>query len=126
MLLLLMLSLVLGDSAFMTGSLETAKKQAETDGKYILVDVYTDWCGPCKMMDRTTFRNPATVELLKKVVALKVDGEKAEGPELATRYQVGGYPCFLILDAKGKVVDKRMGYMPAQEFNAWLASKANL
>lgn len=126
MILVLMMSLVFGDSTFMTGSLETAKKKAEADGKLIFVDVYTDWCGPCKMMDRTTFRDPATVELLKKVVALKVDGEKAEGPELVTRYEVGGFPCFLILDAKGKLVDKRMGYMQAQEFNAWLASKARL
>ncbi len=126
MVLCLMVCLLWGESGFMTGTLETAQKQAETGSKFILVDVYTEWCGPCKLMERTTFRDPGTQELLKRVVALKVDGEKGQGPELVNRYQVAGFPCFLILDAKGQVVDKRMGYMPAHEFNAWLANKAKL
>lgn len=126
MVLVLMMSFLWGESAFMTDTLEKAQQQAQADNKYILVDVYTDWCGPCKLMDRTTFRDPATLALLKRVVALKVNGEKAQGPELVTRYQVPGFPCFLILDGKGQVVDKRMGYMPAHEFNAWLATKAKL
>ncbi|HEU0136308.1 MAG TPA: thioredoxin family protein, partial [Flavobacterium sp.] len=26
--------------------------------KPIFMDVYTDWCGPCKMLDKNTFNNP--------------------------------------------------------------------
>ena len=31
--------------------------EAQKKTKKILVDVYTDWCGPCKLMDKKTFQN---------------------------------------------------------------------
>jgi len=34
--------------------------------KKILIDVYTDWCGWCKRMDESTFKNPKVVEYLNK------------------------------------------------------------
>jgi thiol:disulfide interchange protein len=36
---------------------QALEAQKETPKK-ILVDVYTDWCGPCKLMDKKTFQNP--------------------------------------------------------------------
>ena len=37
---------------------EQAVKAQEENPKKILMDVYTDWCGPCKLMDKKTFQNP--------------------------------------------------------------------
>lgn len=34
--------------------------------KKIFIDVYTDWCGWCKVMDKSTFPNPVIVKLLNK------------------------------------------------------------
>ena len=44
---------------------EVAKIKAENpnDDKAIFVDVYTDWCGWCKRMDATTFRDKKVQEI---------------------------------------------------------------
>ena len=39
-------------------SFEKAIKAQKENPKKILMDVYTDWCGPCKLMDKKTFQNP--------------------------------------------------------------------
>src|SRR5688500_6392596 len=32
-----------------------ALKQADKEGKLLMIDVYTEWCGPCKLLDKDTF-----------------------------------------------------------------------
>ena len=34
--------------------------------KKIMMDVYTNWCGPCKMLDKNTFHNKDVVEYVNK------------------------------------------------------------
>src|ERR1044072_2926152 len=38
-------------------SWEQVKQKAKAENKYIFIDVFTTWCGPCKMMDKTVFIN---------------------------------------------------------------------
>lgn len=50
-------------------TMEEAVKQSEKDGKSakkIFVDIYTDWCGWCKVMDRETFADPSVAKLMSK------------------------------------------------------------
>ncbi len=57
---------------------EVETKMAEEPRK-VLVDVYTKWCGPCKMMNKTTFMDPTVVGYVNEnYYAIKFD---AEGPE---------------------------------------------
>jgi len=51
----------------------------DTMQKKILVDVYTDWCGWCKVMDRETFADSAVVEYIKEhFYAVKLNAEQKD------------------------------------------------
>jgi thioredoxin len=92
-------------------TLEKAKKEALKSGKLIFIDAYTDWCGPCKRMAATSFKDQAVGDLFNKnFVNLKIEMEKsAEGPEIARRYGVKAYPTLIIIDGTGRVVKQTIG-----------------
>lgn len=58
-------------------SFEEAVKKSETQKRKIFIDVYTDWCGWCKVMDKNTFTDPKIARLLnEEFYAVKFDAEQ--------------------------------------------------
>jgi tetratricopeptide (TPR) repeat protein len=49
-------------------------------------------------------------DALKEVVFVNMDCEKGEGPEIAKKYGVNGYPTFLMVNHEGTVTDGWIGY----------------
>ena len=67
-------------------SIEEAAALAQKDGKKILVDVYTDWCGWCKRMDKATYQNTEVVAYLNENFhAVKFNAEQKEDVVLRGR-----------------------------------------
>ncbi|XOV68148.1 MAG: thioredoxin family protein [Fluviicola sp.] len=97
--------------SFKKKSFEEAKQEAKKSGKLIFIDAYTDWCGPCKRMAATSFKDPKVGDLFNKnFINLKVEMEKdADGPELARKYRVVAYPTLLIVDGNGKLIKQAVG-----------------
>src|ERR1700761_1480172 len=88
-----------------------ALKQAAQQNKYIFVDAYASWCGPCKMLKATTFKNARVAEFYNaNFVNLAMDMEKGRGPELARLWRMEAYPTLIIFDQKGKPVLGSEGY----------------
>ncbi len=56
--------------------------------------------------------------LAKKFVAVKLDAEKGEGPELAKKYGVRGFPTIVFLDQQGEEIDRLVGFRPPDKFIA--------
>jgi thioredoxin-related protein len=56
---------------------EQAVEKNKIDKRKIFVDVYTDWCGWCKVMDKNTFADPVVAKLLnEKFYPVKFDAEQ--------------------------------------------------
>jgi thiol-disulfide isomerase/thioredoxin len=110
-------------------SFEAASKLAAQTGKIVLVDFYTTWCGPCKMLDKTTWTDPAVIQLLEqKTVALRIDAEKEVA--LSKRYKIEAYPSVLLIKPDGTEIDRLVGYREPKafmaDFNAALAGKDSI
>ncbi len=60
-------------------SFEEAVEANETNPKKFIVDVYTNWCGWCKRMDASTFKNPVVVQYINKYFhAVKLNAERMD------------------------------------------------
>jgi len=90
--------------------------QAKEQNKYVFVDFFTTWCGPCKRMDKVTYVDPDVVTFLDTTVPARYDCEKGYGETLAKKYKVLAYPTLMLLDAEGKEIDRHVGYLDPPEF----------
>lgn len=96
---------------FEHGSFAAACAKAKAENKLVFIDFYTAWCGPCKHMANTVFKQDNVGQFFNAgFVSLKIDGEKGEGKALVAKYKIQYYPTFLFLDDKGAVYNKGVGY----------------
>lgn len=91
---------------------ETHQTEWVFEGKRpAVIDFYTTWCGPCKMMA------PIVEEMAKayagKVDFYKVDIDKEQ--ELAQTFGIQSIPTFLFIPVNGKPT-MQMGAMPKETF----------
>ena len=103
------------------GPMAKVLEDAKAQGRPILVDFFTTWCGPCKWMDKEVFGHATVAEFANaNYVVYKIDAEKGEGPELAKKYAVEGYPTFVLLDSAGEEVDRQVGSSPREDFLGYM------
>lgn len=122
---------------------EALAKQKETPKKIIL-DVYTKWCGPCKMMEKKTFNNPDVAAYINAhYYAVKFN---AEGNETINYYGntfenpnydetrkgrnsthqftqflgVRGYPTTVFISETGDLITPVVGYLKPQQLEMYL------
>ena len=85
---------------------------AKKTNKKIFVDAYATWCGPCKQLQKTTFKDAkAAAYYNKNFINFTIDIEKGEGPNLAQKWKVEALPTLLILDENGKIIANHIGYV---------------
>ena len=125
--------------------LEEAVELQKKNPKKIMIDVYTEWCGPCKMLDKNTFQNKDVADYVNKYYyavkfnaegnedidfkgnSFKNPGYKADNAkrrntqhQLATYYSITSYPTILILDEKAEFLSPVIGYKTPQQLELFL------
>ncbi|MCF8232846.1 MAG: DUF255 domain-containing protein [Bacteroidales bacterium] len=118
-------------------SISEALEKNKENPKKIFVDVYTDWCGWCKKMDKTTFREPEVVEVMNKYFyPVKFDAESAKPVEFNGKvykntkpdkrrhaHQLASallrnklsYPSYVLLDGNNNGLTVLKGYMKKKQ-----------
>jgi thioredoxin-related protein len=128
----------------MNEALAAQKKQP----KKILMDAYTTWCGPCKMMDQKTFTNKDVVNYVNKhFYAVKFNAEGTEeikykdfnytNPNydpnrkgrnsqhfFANALKITGYPSLVFFDEDSNVIAPIMGYRTPEQLEIFLKMMA--
>jgi len=124
----------------MNEALEAQKKQP----KKILMDAYTTWCGPCKLMDQRTFTNKDVVDYVNEYYyAVKFNAEGTEevtyrdfiytnpnyDPDrkgrnsqhfFANALKISGYPSLVFFDENSNVITPVVGYRTPEQLEIYL------
>jgi len=126
-------------------SLEEALEAQKTAPKKIFIDAYTVWCGPCKMLDRNTFKNEDVVKYINKnyyAVKFNAQGDEevtykgktysnpgSDPAEAKTRnanhqlsrvFGIRAFPTLVFLDEQSNVLAPIVGYKDAQGLELYL------
>lgn len=87
---------------------DNLQELVKSAGKPVLVDMYAEWCGPCKMI------SPIIDDLIKeyegKVEIIKVNVD--ENPVSAADFNVRSIPTLLVFDKLGELKKKQSGAIP--------------
>jgi thioredoxin-related protein len=126
-------------------TIEEAVELQKKEPKKIIMDVYTNWCGPCKMLDKNTFHNSDVVDYINEhYYAVKFNAEgnstvtfndktftnpnfdetkvnRRNGVHQFTRYlKVRSYPTMVFFDEETNYITPVVGYLKPRQLELYL------
>ena len=125
-------------------TIEEVTVAMEKEPRNVMIDVYTSWCGPCKMMMANTFTNKNLINYVNKnYYAVKLNAEAPDpivflgkiytNPtydpnkrgrngvhELSRYFKVSAYPTIVYLDEEMKIITANSGYKQPQQLEVML------
>lgn len=107
------------------------QQKAKAEHKFIFMDCYTTWCGPCRYMSKTIFPQKVVGDAMNdKFIAVKMqlDTSATDNDEvkkmytlahsIATNYKVNVYPTYLFFNEDAMLVHRAVGSSEADAFIA--------
>lgn len=110
-------------------SLTEVKTVAKKERKYIFLDIYATWCGPCKMMEKSVYSTDSVGQVFNKnFISVKVQMDRTKKDDQAVKswypdaerigqqYKITAYPTFLFFSPDGELVLRGSGYQSVENF----------
>ena len=108
---------------------QTIQNRAKAEHKYVFVDCYTTWCGPCRMMDKEVYVNDTIGRFMNEhflSVKLQMDSTPRDRQNIRYwypiarsfegTYSVNAYPSYLFFSPEGQIVHKEVGEKSVEQF----------
>lgn len=111
---------------------EDGLKQARAEDKPVFIDFSTSWCGWCKKMNKTTFKEGVILDMLaENFVSVKVDGDSRRELDIdgykiteqnltRSEFQVRSYPTYYFLTPAGGKLGAARGYQNKDQLAQYL------
>jgi thioredoxin-related protein len=111
-------------------SWEQIKEKAKQENKFIFVDAFATWCGPCKKMDKEIYTDQGVGEVVNQnFLSVKVQMDQTSNDnemikswygvaQTLNGYGIDGYPSFLFFSPDGKLAYKAVGFLDKERFIA--------
>ena len=112
-------------------SWQQVKDKAKAENKYIFLDCYASWCGPCKGMDKIIYPADTVGKFINpRFVSAKLQFDTTAGDSESTRawygiahqmmlnHRIAAFPTFLFFSPEGKLVHRGLGYQDIAQFLA--------
>jgi thioredoxin-related protein len=104
-------------------------KKAKKENKYIFLDIFTTWCGPCKLMDKEVYTTAKVGEFFNQrfiCVRVQMDQTKKDDEELkkwysdanaiSKKYGIAAFPSYLFFSPDGNLIYRETGYKRVNDF----------
>ena len=101
---------------------DQARKEARKKKRLIMAVLHASWCGPCRIMERTTWADGKVAKLTESaVVPVQFDVDKSQekipcggmmlppGACASAYWEIPGLPAFVFLDSAGDYVHQEVG-----------------
>jgi thioredoxin 2 len=88
---------------------------AERAPRFVLVDLWAAWCGPCRMVSPAL--EQVATDMADDLKLVKVDIDRS--PTLARRFEIQSVPTLLVL-RDGEVLARQSGAAPVADLRSWV------
>lgn len=87
---------------------DVARAQALAENKFIIMDFWAIWCGPCKKMDADMWNTEEMAAYADKFVFLKIDVDSHRS--IAMKYSANAIPKVILMDPTGQAIWEEVGF----------------
>lgn len=96
-------------------SLKEGLEKAKKENKPLFIDIYATWCGPCKMLTKSTFTDEELGDYMNEhFVNIKLDGEKEDGAGLMSDFDLNAYPSMIFITPESALIELIEGFVDAE------------
>jgi thiol-disulfide isomerase/thioredoxin len=110
-------------------------QKAQQENKYIFVDCYATWCGPCKWMDKKVYPVDSVGKFMNgKFISVKIQMDKSSldndevrewyttAYDMENKYNIRAYPSYLVFAGDGYPIHKGVGVENVGDFISMMKS----